>query len=724
MYAFPGAAPTPLPGGVDASAASGTAGRRELQTLLRRLIRRRATIVQIFLGFVALMTIGTIVWPKSYTTTIKVIAGNGNAAGSSANADAQLPVLNALIIASDMQSSETYAELFRETPVMRRVVDDLHLGVSPRELLSHVVVTPITNTNILSVSVTWKDPQTSAAIANAFGAAVVARQRDLVSSQANAALASLAQQMPLAKARMTQAQSALAAFEAQHRIANIDAQTQATIGSMTALESKIGQLQADRAQAQAQLASASSQIGGTPATITGTTTVSQNPVVAQLQTQLTQVEVQLQQAQQQYTDRYPAVIALKTQRQQLRDAIAKQAQTVVSGESEVPNPVYQQLAQQAANYRATIAADAAQIAELQRQRKALEPQLAALPAQTAQLADLQRDAKTAQDVYGALQQKYVNAQVASETALSDVTIVQAASPHDAAVRPSLTLNLAIAIVIGAILGITGALLLEYVDGSITDEREVEEELALPQLGAIPLIALRNGEPIVPWVKELALESFLQLVTNMKYATDEPLRSLAVISPSQGDGKSTVALNIALALQELEGGVLLVDADLRRPSLHAKLHLENLRGLSDVLIGAFSFEQAVQSDERSGLHVLTSGTVTPNPIKLLESTHFDALLERLYERYRTIVFDGAALVGNVDSAILARRVTGAILVLSQGTTDLREATGAMTRLARLGVRNLLGFVINRIEPRRADYTPYGSDVPRLVSDEAPIVATGR
>jgi capsular exopolysaccharide synthesis family protein len=694
----------------------------ELASFWRMLVRRRMTVLKIFVGFVILVVIGTLLWPKQYTSMIKVIAGNSNGPGSPASQGTDLPVLNAMLIASGTQTSETYAELFKETPVAGKVIQDLHLNTGPSTLLSHVTVQPVTNTNILTVSVTWPDRAQSAAIANAFGNSIVDRQRDLVSSQANAAISSLKQQLPQAQTRMNAAQNKLASFEAEHRIANIDQQTQNTISSMASLDAKIGQVQADERQVTAQLASAQGQLAGMAPTITGNTTVSENPVVAQMQQQLTQVEVQLQQAEQQFTDQHPTVIALKQQKAQLQAAIAKQQQTVVSGESKIPNPIYQQISQQAAGERAQMAADVAQVTELQKQRKEMEPALASLPAQTAQLANLQRDSKAAEDVYTALQQKYVNAQVASETALSDVTITQPATPADAKVRPSLFLNVLIAIVLGAVLGVTGALLLDYFDNSIRDEREVEEELALPQLGTIPLVQLRNGEPIVPWVKALALESFLQLVTNIKYATDQPLRSLAVLSPMQGDGKSTTALNIALALNEMEGKVLLIDADLRRPSLHAKLRLSNERGLSDVIVGRATIESAIQVDEKSRLAVMTSGTAAPNPIKLLESQNFDRLLEKLYEQYETIVFDAAALVGNVDSAVLARRVTGTILVVSQGSTDLREASVAMRRLSRMGVRNVLGFVLNRVEARRADYSPYGNDAPQLYSDDAPIVAT--
>lgn len=694
----------------------------ELASFWRRIMRRRALILQIFFGFVALMVIGTMLWPKQYTTNIKVIAGGTGDAGATAATGTDLPVLNAFLIAGGMQSSETYAELFKETPVSARVIADLHLNAGPETLLKHVDVVPITNTNILSIAVTWNNPKTSAAIANAFGQAIVDRQRQLVSSQANQAIADLKTQLPQAQQRMNAAQDKLATFEASHRIANIDEQTQSAISGLAALDARIGQIQADRQQASGQLSSLTSQMATTAQTITGSSTVAENPVVAQMQNQLTQVNIQLQQDEQQYTNAYPAVIALKAQQKLLENSIAKQQQTVVSGENKVENPVYQQLQQQAATDRAQISADTSQLVELNRQRKAMEPQLAALPAQTAQLADLQRNAKAAEDVYTALQQKFVNAQVASETAISDVTITQPASASDASVRPNLVINTVVAIFLGAILGLMGALVMDYFDNSIRDERDVEEELAIPQLGSIPLVELRNGEAIVPWVKSLALESFLQLVTNMKYSTDQPLRSVAVCSPTQGDGKSTVALNIALALNEIEGPVLLVDADLRRPSIHSKLNMANERGLSDVLVGRSTPAAAIQIHETSGLAVMTSGTAAPNPIKLLESPRFDEMLNTLYERYQTIVFDGAALMGTLDSAVLARRVNGTVLVVSHGSTDLRETTITMQRLSRMGVRNVLGFVVNRVKARRADYSPYASDPIALYDDEAPIVMT--
>jgi len=708
-----------LPAGQPLSAAT-PESTQQLHGILRTLQRRIRPMIAIFLGFIGLVLIFSLLVPKSYTTQIKVIAGNSSAVPGGENADSQLPVLNALLAASGVQSAETYVELFQETPVAQQVIQNLRLNMSPGALLQHVNVKPITNTSIIDLAVTWSNPRTSALVANEFGKVVVARQRDLVSSQAQQAIDFLKQQLPLANKTMHDAQTKLANFEASHHIADINAQTQSYINTLGTLDGKIGQTEADMQQAKAQLGSVNSQLRHTAATITGGTTVAQNPVLQQLETQLSQVQVQLNTAEQQYTDKHPTVIALKQQEEQLKGEIARQQSTVVANTNTVPNPLYQQLQQQQAQYQAQAAADQAQITELKRQRTALNPTLAKLPAQAATLADLQRAAQSAQDVYNALQQKYNNASVARDTALSDVTVTQPASPGSARVSPNLVLNLLLGVLLGAILAIVGAFVIDYLDGSIKDESEVEEELALPPLAQIPLVRMRNGVAALPWVRTLTIESFLQLVTSIKYASDSKLETLVITSPSQGDGKSTISVNVALAMAELEPRVLLVDADLRRASIHTKLRVKNERGLSDVLVGRAKLDDVVQKTKYPGLDILTSGTPTPNPIKLLESARMDDMLQEASKNYRCVIVDTAALSVNLDAAVVSRKVDGTVVVLSAGSTDLREAKSALRRLNQVGVKNILGFVLNRVVPRRSDYGAYELGPGESAAEEEPMI----
>ncbi len=718
-----------LEGGAPASiSAQSEGGQADFAGIARVFARRARPMLAIFLGFVGLVLVLTLVLPKSYTTTVKLIAGNPGGSvnvgdPSAAGPDSQIPVLNALLTASGVQSAETYVELFKELPVAEQVIAALGLHVSPQALLRHVDVKPVTNTSILALSVRWGDPNVSAQIANEFGNVVVDRERQLVASQADTAIGFLNQQMPSAQKAMTDAQTQLASYEASHHIADITAQTQSAIGALAALDAKVGQTQADGQQASAELASARAQLASTPATISGSQTVAENPVLQQLQTQLSQVDVQLQTALQQYTDKHPTVIALKAQEAQIKREIAAQQATVVANTNTVPNPLYQQLQGQVAQFSTQIASDKAQVEALHKQQQQLAPQLAGLPAQAATLANLQRQAKSAEDIFGALQQKYNNAAIAKDTALSNVTITQPASARFASVSPNLIMNLLLGIVLGLVLAVLGAFVIDYLDNTIKDDREVEEELALPPLAAIPLVKMRNGSPELPWVRTMSVEAFLQLVTSIKYASDRPLNTLVVTSPTQGDGKSTVALNVALAMGELEPRVLLVDADLRRASLHLKLRMKNERGLSDILVGRSRLADVLQGTRYPGLDVLTSGTPTPNPIKLLESTRMDDFLREAQQHYRCVVIDGTALSVNVDSAVVARKADGTVIVLSANQTDLRDAKRALRRLQQVGVHNILGYVLNRVVPRRQDYQAYelraGTEIEP--SEEAMITA---
>lgn len=702
--------------------------RSDLSALTRTLVRRFRPMLAIFFGFLALVIALSLIIPKTYTTTIKIITGNSgtgsiNSTGAGAAGavpNSQIPVLNALMIASGVQTAETYVELFKEEPVAQDVIRELNLRMSPGYLLQKVDVAPVPNTNIIGLSVTWNDAAASAAIANAFGNAVVDRERNLVASQADTAIQFLQQQMPQAQSTMHTTEAALAQYEASHHIADINAQTQSTINAISDIDAKIGTAQSDAKVQAAILASDRAQMAHTPATVTGAETVAQNPVLAQLENQLSQVEVQLNNDEKIYTDAYPDVVALKQQRATLQREIAAQRGTIVASTNTIPNPIFTQLQQQAATASGNIASDQAQMRALNSQRRQMDPILASLPAQAAALADLQRAAQSAEAVYNALQQSYNNATIAKDTALSDVTVTQPADAQSASVRPNLLLNTALGVVLGAILAVLGALVIDYFDNTVKDDRDVRSELELPQLSAIPLVKMRNGTPELPWVRSLSVEAFLQLVTSMKYASDTALESLVVTSPSQGDGKSTIALNVAIAMAELEPRVLLVDADLRRASLHAKLRMKNERGLSDILVGRSAVTDAVQQTSYPGLDILTSGTAAPNPIKLLQSPRMDQFLHEARGLYRCTVIDCTALSVNLDSAVVARKSDGTVLVLAAAQTDLRAAKGAMRRLQQVGVHNILGYVLNRVVPRREDFMAYEPELPGATLNEEPVI----
>jgi capsular exopolysaccharide synthesis family protein len=677
------------------------------------VLKRRRKVFFMTLGVLGVLLFGfLILMAKSYTTEASVIVGSDRQPDSG-DAPTSLPILNALMVVSGIQSGETYAELMTEAPVAQSVIAKLGLKTTPKMLLSHVKAEPVNNTSIIRISATWSDPKTSARIANAFAQSFLDRERSLVVNQADTAANFLATELPAAGHRQNEAERALTLFQKRHQVADMNTQAQATIAALAALDVKSGQLSLDRRQAQAELRSDAAQSQTVVATTTGGQSVAPNPVVQQLQTQLANVQAQLGEAERAYTDRHPTVIALKRQRNQLQREITQEPATIVSASSSVPNPTYQQLVQQSAGYRTQIASDDAGLAETASQRRALLRQIRQLPDVTLALATLERNAKQAEAVYGALQQRLNDAMIARSTAISDATITAAALPEDAVSRPSRALVLMVGVLISLIIAVTVVAVLEYLDRRSRTEEEIHAAFGRHVLGVLPDLS-NADEQSLPWLRTMALESILKLVRSVWLTGRPNIRSVAFTSRGVGDGKTTLAINTAWTLAEMKERVLLIDADLRRPTLHKLLNVPNELGFSDVLSGTASFGDCIRSGWIRGLDLLTSGTPSVAPGRLLQAADFDALLTEAENRgYQRIIVDLPAVLPVVDAATIAGKLDATIIVLSADRTDARSAGDVVSYVENLGIRNVVGMVINRVRRDDTEAKYYAS------VDEAPL-----
>jgi receptor protein-tyrosine kinase len=247
---------------------------------------------------------------------------------------------------------------------------------------------------------------------------------------------------------------------------------------------------------------------------------------------------------------------------------------------------------------------------------------------------------------------------------------------------------------------------EYFDNTYKDERDVARDLRLPVLATIPKVPGGDtGRPALAWLRALTMDTFLQLVTALRYSSDKSLRTIALASPLPADGKSTLCLNLAVALADIGPGVLIVDADLHRPVLHQSLGLTNDCGLSDALVGVDDVLSVTQATKYEGLHFLSAGPPVPRPLKLLQSERFDKVLARLRAHYRIIILDTAPLLTVFDGALIGTKVDGTVLVVAAGKTDSRSTKRALKRLTAIGPQNILGIIVNQAPASEKTYPYY-------------------
>lgn len=324
----------------------------------------------------------------------------------------------------------------------------------------------------------------------------------------------------------------------------------------------------------------------------------------------------------------------------------------------------------------------------------------------------------------------------SAQALRVVPVESAALPT-APVSPNTKRNVALGFVLGLMLGLGYAVLRSQLDRRVRTPETIERDFGVTVAGAIPetpaLVRKKGG--LVPLVvtgprkandPAHSVESFLKLRTNLQFMDiDNPPQVIVVTSPLPGDGKSTVAMNLAAALSMSDRRVVLIDGDLRRPVLADSFGLIEGLGLTDVLIGSVQFEEVAQQvGGLPNLLVLAAGRVPPNPSEMLGSKAMRRLLERLAEDY-TVIVDAPPLLPVTDAAVLTASADGALVVVSAGQTLDTQLRDALTNLQAVQ-GHTLGVVLNRVSPRSSNAGYYsGSYGPREGERERPVAkGTGR
>lgn len=355
--------------------------------------------------------------------------------------------------------------------------------------------------------------------------------------------------------------------------------------------------------------------------------------------------------------------------------------------------------------------------------------LAGLPTRTAeqdqQLQALQNRLVTLRATYATL------LAFSSNSSSNLLSIVEPAiTPLDPA-SPRPLLNTALAMVLGLVLGVAVAFVRDHLDDTIKTAEDVEQVTRLATLGQ--LMRMR-GDPSRKEIYRLAAllyprspaaESFRTLRTNIDFASvDSRLTTLLVTSSLSGEGKTTVAGNLALVFAQTGRRTLLVDADLRRPGIHRLFDLPNSRGVTTILLGSeTNLDEIAHATEEPMLRVLTSGPLPPNPAELLDSRRMHTLIEQLKTQADLVIFDSPPLHAVTDAAILASGLDGTLMVIDAGRTRRDAARHGREALAKVGAR-VLGAALNRhIGQLRSEYYDYYGEgpAPRLEGERDPAAA---
>ena len=576
-----------------------------------------------------------------------------------------------------------------------------------------------------------QNPDLAARVANALAADYVEQGLDERWAAAQRASDWLSRQLLSEKAKLEKSEDQLQAYA--HRNGLVFLQTDNGTTQNIANE-RLQQLQQELTKAQAELYEKealhrlvqTSDYGSLPG-------VFENRMLQDLTVRLTDLKREYAQLSTTFGSDYPRVKEIQSQ---ITDVEASLQQERKRAADQITN-----------QYLAASSRESLLRHELAEQQK----QIDLIAEKSVQYNIRKREVDTNKQVYEGLLQQLKSAGLAASLKASNILIVDPAEPPTKPAKPKILLNLLVASILGLALGVGEAFLQEHLDDTVRGADDVERLFGLSVLGLIPAVQPSNGDQhsihklvehpgslslrengcarklVASWYRidvhatrhAPLVEAFRSLRASILLsAAGGPPNSFLVTSTQPSEGKSTVATNLAIALAQIGRRVLLVDADLRSPSLHRLFGARESSGLVSYLADHQDWRTLVRHSGLSGLDLLFCGPVPPNPSELLSSQSMETLIKSAGKQYEFVILDSAPMLALADSRILAPLVSGVLLVVKSRTIPREQVLHAQSSISSVRA-NLIGVILNGVDVRTNGYYDYGryrSTASQIVSDK--------
>jgi capsular exopolysaccharide synthesis family protein len=572
---------------------------------------------------------------------------------------------------------------------LTRAQREVRMREAIKILLDNVGISPIRGSRLVTITFTSPDAVFSARVVNAWTKNFINQtlaRRFEATSYARTFLENRLNQL---RERLESSERALVAYAEKEQIINLpkgapNAQGQVAESSIVADD--LVALNQSLAQATADRIAAASRSGSADASHEALT----NDAISAMRAKRAEIAAQYAHMLAQFEPAYPPVQALAAQLAQLDRSIA--------GEE--------------ARVRRSLGSDYVSASRRESQLKervdSLKQQMLDQRRRSIQYNIYQREADTNRQLYDALLQRYKEIGVAGGVGNNNISIIDPAQAPDRSSSPRVALNLLLALIAGLGLGVAVAFLLERIDETVRDPSQVPELIGLPLLGAVPITASdEDPAQVLQDPKSPQSEAYLSIRTNLQFSTDHGVpRSLMVTSTQASEGKSTTALALAQSLTRANRGVVLVDCDLRSPSVHKLLDITNDAGTSNFLSGDNALENLLVASRVKGLSALPAGPTPPNAGELLSSPRLQMLVDELQGRFEYVIIDSPPILGLADAVIIASRVEAVVYAVEANSTRRGTIRMAVSRLLQAGITPV-GAVLTKFEARKAQYG-YGYD----------------
>ncbi len=559
--------------------------------------------------------------------------------------------------------------------------------------LENLSITSVAGTQLVEVGYASADPRQAAAYANAHAAAYIESILDARLAVTQSATSWMSKRVEELRKNLQNSEAELQAFREQEKLIDVEgyqALPSLEINDLTArLVNARRRLSATRIAYQQVYGNESGPIASVPAVLG-------NSAVQQFRAIQARAEQRVAELGKRYGPKHPKMIAAQSELAEATQNLEAQQRDVTGG------------------IRAEYFAAQAEVAALEADLASAKQQYQQVSRKGSDLASLQTEVETNRQLYELFYTRMRETAQTDDLKSVNARVVQPATAPRFPSAPNKERAIILALVLSLLAGAGAVLLLEKLNDTVRNSADIEDKIGLPLLGVVPLLTGRSGQQAELALLDNTKKSFGEAIRTIRTgislsSLDNPHKIILVTSSVGLEGKSTVAMNLALAFAQVER-VLLLDADMRRPSVAHNLNLDHSQpGLSELLANQADIKDCVKHLEEYKLDVLKTGLIPPHPLEVLSSDAVSRLMKVLRDTYDRVIIDGPPILPVSDSTVLSTHADSLVYVIKSHSTSIHQIKNGLSQLQRFNAP-ITGVVVNQLNVRDAerpsDYAHYG------------------
>jgi capsular exopolysaccharide synthesis family protein len=687
----------------------GQAHEFNLRDILDVVMRRWPWMLLTFSLVVVLGTAWTITRPKAYASSAEVAVPENKRI--SLGPIASLPGLDPLKDLANSRTVETQMRMLQSVDFRKAALANLPAEVEAESRAKPPVLNIASgkDSGVITISVTAASPKLAAAMANSVVDTFIVRDQEESKATTTQAVTYIDGEMKRVQGELTEARKRLAEFETDYRLPSADDRSASATSEMARLQAALDATEGEATSARETMRVLKARMSPEDVAVAMGTAEVEDEVARDLRAQIAILEKRRVELLVEYELTAPAVVKVEAEiaavtakrNKYMRDT---QRKNMAKVDSSRVSPDLQRMytdalarhdaaESRATSTRARLAAEQARVAQM--------------PAMRAEAAELLSAVKQYEQIFAQLAQSYQTLRITEASSLSNVRVLSKAVERRTPVSPKVGRNILMLLALGLLLACVAAVVIDSMDDRIHAQETLHRMSPLPVLASIPLVPEETSPQLIEnqGRHSPVLEGMRLLRGNLTFAAlDRATRIIAVTSAGAGEGKSTTALNLAIAMAMDGKRVIIVDADLRRPSQHNYFGLPRTTGLTSVLTGQATLDEAIQETAQPGVSLLATGPLPPNPPEVLNSQQTRQLIADLGTRYDAVIVDTPPAAGLSDTPIIATMVDGILIVVSANQTRKGQLQFGLGTLEQVDAP-VLGFVFNKMGASGGYYSYY-------------------